>query len=529
VVPLALGACLLPAAMLLAWALTLEVEQEPDGHPSGTAAQQLANLATLAAQVERDVQSMAAPALNMARLEAKRAAVRGAMLVELELSRGFSKVGARNLVEPDPAAWTSFLQRVGLTSPVSATEGEVVVNAHRVAKGGAVPPAFAPFVVGTQGPMEGDGAVGYGAPVTDTGWSVVAVRQVKLGGLPPSLAALKAAAHSLDRSLAAVPRELHSFQRKQDALLEQVRSMVAVGLGMGLLCALVMMVTLRAHVMGPLSRVRTQLERLCAGTPPLPVSQGEPMGDLHAGVAEVARCLEEARQAAAAHAQRGVFLDHLADACRRAMHGDLTARPSITEGTEGHAAVALTHLLDAMEERGVRVKGQARRVAAALQSLGPSTPPMGAGPADTGQTCSQQQSAVNGLLALAPVLQTLSARLATLGQEVDNGGNRLVADELRRRSEALPPRAQALERVLTDLTQSHGELSGSTRENPLRMGFSQALRRAQDAAEDLAREAGLVRTSDAFPAVVAALRDLPPSALQDAMEQCVADTTSKTS
>ncbi|MEW5850663.1 MAG: hypothetical protein AB2A00_17890 [Myxococcota bacterium] len=480
---------------------------------------------------EQQATLMGQGAQDALRLEAKRAAYRGAALVEQEQKRlqqeqahaiALEAALTRNPAlaqKPRPpialTALEPFLARTGLTSPVDAQEGEVVLAPDGNPLGGIIPEAFQAMIP-AQDRSGTDGAerTSYRAPVGNTGLSVVAVRKLPKTASLPSLEEVENSLVQMSAGARQMAATIEEMQQEHERLRIRLFSAAAAALLSGLLGALLCVLGLRSRVVRPLRELREQVERVRAGGRPLPSDERDPYHDLDVALAEIADRLAEERARADERAARAGILDSVMEACQRAQKDDLTARPSTGDGPEGLVALAVGNLLDTFEERAVRVRVQAttllEHLEAAVQQAGqPSVP------SEAVRAVELIRTRVENLMPLAGLLRTLTARLSALADQA--APNAPLADELRKLTAALAPRSQAVGALLTDLQQ------GTER---LQQAFAQAasgttpesLRRAREAAEDLAKGARTPRLALTFPVMVGALRDLPLQDLKGKLE-----------
>jgi hypothetical protein len=499
---------LVPAAVMA----TLENDLPPmpaatvAGEPAPSLAPLDNALDALGAQVEQGQ----GPAAQMARTECKRAAYRGAALVDQELRHvaGATDVATRNAVE-------NLARRVGLTTPLDGTEGEVLLNADGSAVAGVVPHLFAPLLEGVKdGTAEQNGRVLWKVRVGQSSYWVAAMR-----ALPPAvdgaaLAAVKQQADALRGWLEKqqqTPRGDEGWAAWGAAVQSSVEPRVGLLGLVGALCAAVWLVLVRRHVTVPLQTLRTDLDRVRAGQRPMEPATPDGLAEWRRVLGDISERLHDVQVAALRGAERQKALEDLVEVCRRAERGDLTARPSSTPGPEALVGLALTHLLESMEQQVARIRVQARTVLESIGVAGQMTAPTADAPAikEPLETLRQR---LDSLGPLPNLIRNLSTRLGGLTQQRELA---VVTEDLKKLAAALAPRAQAAAALLKDADDQRKRLADALTASQ-GTGAQDALDRARKAAGDLCDDARAWRADGSIPTVLASVRDLPAHELQRA-------------
>lgn len=531
-VPAILAACLLPAIISGGYALQWWGTPQEAAPPPVDLSPMRADVEKVKGAVTRAQEEMKAlyePSFQMARLEARRSAYRGAALVEQEirrinqeqqhavaleaaLTRQPALAGKQKNPPLAPPLLEPFLKTVGLTSPLDALEGEVVVDEAGNGVGAPLPEAFKALVeASAAGPAEVEGRIAQRAPVKGMGVFVVAVRKLPAAMEPRAFSDV---GPSLDRLLDTsqrVPEQLQVLKDGQARVEERLKMGAWLGLVMGVLMAALALWRYRVRVLEPLRHVRDNVERVRSGGRPEDVAAKIPLHDLHVALQEIAQRLQDTRDEAEANKQKSAVMDGIMDACQRAQQGDYTVRPSVGDGSEGLTALAVSHLLDAVEERAVRARTQARSllesISACEQMSAPSLEaPSVRAPLET------IQKRLESLLPLSGLLRNLAARLQTLTTQPNI---QLVHEDLARLATAVAPRAQAVAALLADL-QDNARKLGEALGGGHGSGMTDALARARQAAADLARDTRSTRADESFPGLLSAMRGVPPPELERA-------------
>ena len=489
-------------------------------------------LSQAVAEARRQMAKADGPAAVMAKTECKRAAFRGAMLVDQEVAR--LRLEARHAVALEaaltrnpalaqkekpvalaPAQIEPFLQRAGLTTPAGASEGEVVLDQTGAGIGGPLPVAFMELLAAASEASDGtatvDGRVAWRAPVKDTPWFVVAVRTLPPVANPSSLdTALQAARRLEDASKVVGPALGSATARTQAQQQRMVRTALLLALA-GVLGTLLVLARLRTRVVAPLRELRAQLERVRAGLRPQTPTHQDALADLHTALAGVAEQLADAQALGGAVAERNRTLEEVMEVCRRAERGDLTARPSLSSGPEGLTALAVTHLLESVERHAARIRTQSRAVLDGLSAAEQMRAPTLEAPAIR-EPLDLLKQRLDALAPLPNLLRNLASRMTQLAGQRELA---VVVEDLQRLSAALAPRAQAAAALLADVVAQHGRLLQALGEARSR-SVDEALTRARQAAQDLVKDARAQRGDNSIPTVLAGLAGLPPAELQRA-------------
>ncbi len=519
---LALGGVLGPAP---------EVPQELGVDPR--LQQDAAALREALVKAQAEAAAIHAPVTSISRVEARRAAYRGAALVESEIRRLQQEalhaaeleaaltrnpsLAQKNKQPPvAPAALEPFLRKVGLTTPAESAEGEVVLDDAGNALGAPVPPGFVAVMQAAatpeaNGTAELEGRVAVRAPVQGGSLTVVAVRKLPDVARPQAFDGVEAALDRLTAGTQQLPAALAVVRSQVDAQTFRLRLAAFLALVVAVAGLLLALRQWRVRVVEPLRDVRAHLEQVRAGVASEPTAANVPLSDLHALLEEVAAQLAASRDAQDAARERAAALDSILDACRRAQQGDLTARPAAGPGTEGLAALAVSHLLDTVEQRALRVRTQARALLETLSAAEQMSAPSLQAPAITTplQTIHKR---LESLAPLSGLLRNLAARMQSLSAQ---GDLKVVAEDLTRLATAVAPRAQAVAALLTDLQDNARKLEealGSARATPV----TEVLARARAAAAEMARDTSAQHMDESFPGLLSALRGVAPPEVEAA-------------
>ncbi|MBI5493396.1 MAG: hypothetical protein HY904_00105 [Deltaproteobacteria bacterium] len=525
-------ACLAPSVVGVGWvAGWWGASQEPAPDVElGPMARDVEVVRRAVSRARDEMQQLYEPAMAVSRVEARRSAYRGAALVdgevkrlqqeqahavELEAALTRQPALASKQKQPPipPAALEPFLRRVGLTTPADSAEGEVVVDESGSGVGGAVPAGFEALVAASAGTgtAESEGRVAQRAPVAGQGLYVVAVRRLPVAVAPGSF---NDVGHSLDRLMETartVPDALERSQERAEADRRALTWGPFLALAAGLLLAVLAWRQVRLRVVEPLRYFREQLERVRSGLLPDVVDPRTPLADLHGALASLAEHLQAARAEEDERRARSSVLDSIIDACRRAQQGDYTARPASGAGSEGLAALAVCHMLDAVEQRALRLRTQAQALNEALGKAEETAAPTLQSP-HLAAALETLRKRLDSLAPLSGLLRNLAARLQSLSAQ---GNPTLVQEDLARLSAAVAPRASAVAALLNDMQDNARRLSEAL-SDARGASMTEALTRARAAAIELARDARTPRMDESFPGFLSALRGVAPPELERA-------------
>jgi hypothetical protein len=525
---LAMFPALLPAALQVD---TWEEAAEPT---AGSPAQLDAASRAIRGAVEdvrAQVREADGPAAQLARTECKRAAYRGAALVEQEIrnlqltARHALQLEAALTRQPalaqkekpapvEPAQLEPWARKVGLTTPEDGVEGEVLMTEQGGVVGATLPAAFAALVAQLEdgGSSEAGGRVAWRARVPGSAYAVVAVRRLPPAVNPAALDDVLKHSARLQEEVAASAVRVQEAEALSAEMRRDRRNTMAATLMAGLVVTLLLGLVLRRQVVAPLREFRSELDRVRAGQRPIVPVNKDALADLYVALGDLADRLSDAQAATARAQARQKSLDDVMDVCRRAELGELTARPTLSDGPEGLLALSVAHLLESLEQQAARIRVQARTVMEMLSTVGQlSAAPTPDAPAIR-EPLDVMKARLESLTPLPNLIRNLAARLAALAQQKDPA---VIIEDLQRLATALAPRAGAAGALLTDVEEQHRRLLEALSAQRT-AAVSDALSRAQEAAADLTREARVWRGDGSIPTVLAGVRNLSNADLQRA-------------
>jgi len=532
-VPILAASVTIPGALCAALLMDAAGRSDDVGSTSlSTVGEDAAAIRAALADAEQEVRALSEPAFQMARVEAKRAAYRGAILVEQEARRlgqeqqhalvleaalarnpALGANAARKLPPVAPASLEPFIRRVGLASPGDADEGEIVVDDAGAVVGGVVPLAFSELITQVKdGTAELGGRVVWRAPVTGQPLSVIAVRKLPAGREPVALATVSSRLARMERAASQVPKLLGAMAQQRTTLVARLHEAVALSVAASLLCLVVALFELLRRVIRPLRAVREDVERVRSGSRPIPGPLPHALQDLHASLDDVAQRLQDARTLEDVRTAREAVLDGIMEACARAQAGDFTARPRNADGGEGMAALAVAHLLDDVEQRVLRMRSLAANLQGELAACDVSV--TGSLPPDTRTSVDLLKARIETLNVVPTLLKNVCIRLDALAAHPQATA---LSEDVKKLSAAVLPRALAVTSVLKEMQDAASRLTSQLSASTAPVQASDALARARNLAQELARETRSVRVEQSFPAMVGALRDLGPSELRRLM------------